>query len=986
MNIDTETGGATTGEVIGNYLSTLSTTTSADLLRLLDVYNACVAACDADRDSLTLHVKRLDCLARMYAKIEPSCGYYGGFWLNRLADFEEVQSYLKGERVEAKVKAIPDATLCIAAMRREAWATVLHIGRIMNPTTANVHEYFTLLGLNVFSNNPGDEKADFTALRNDLAGLLPERQCNKQEAGLYVWERLSAAATFAHHLLRAGVVSNMLPSKWSDDVTCITRGATFDVCPNLEYTEDLWRVIRNRAEIGNKMPCEQLILLRDWLVADCREGLRDDAVTVDAVHAVANLLDRHGLLTVPIADSIESLCTTKPGLQVVRSAWHILLAHLHWNSPTSAYRHAVAALKSANSAETKSTALWYAWSVAFPRSGTASELSDKRKSVVFTRVTKVCLDNPSIPLEDHIKWSLALMWVDDASKQQVSNSTDNPVADICADVIVSALLTCNPVNSDCTMQGPESPSVDDCCSEFVARYLDTGDSTKKQLLLDAAVGYVLRGGHDQWLGVALKGLVKCSGELAVIAKLAATCRDPRLQVNHIRALPLIHSVHFMLALLGDENVPSFASSLIHQGLASVLSRNGDYERNSAEAYIRGLVLVHASESVVRHAMSWPELQKPLWSRILGAAFLKMADAVLDNGYANTCIAALQEELGVDYESWVKLWVLELIKKEMPAAGEDACERLRSLLAYDLNQRLVARLRERAVQSEAEKNKAEIDARNQVIRDISHGVKNIVAAVVDPLDCLRVQVPEKKVVIEKALRGARLIREVINALNLSSRGSLKDFISDVEHAGANSWSLSEIVRTSLETACDNMFDTKFFVEYSRRYFPDEASYHEAHSCWQQGKLGNDSQLLQCLKMIMCDTVIDSGADGAARVGDAKGSRTKLLILIQELLLNAVKNAAFSERARRRIAVSISAVSGSLRLVVTNSYVPGTAIHSTRLGSEIVRNMATLLHGSVSVEPSGDVYSVIVSFPNIFSDDVRRNLNYLGEKANYESPVC
>jgi len=115
----------------------------------------------------------------------------------------------------------------------------------------------------------------------------------------------------------------------------------------------------------------------------------------------------------------------------------------------------------------------------------------------------------------------------------------------------------------------------------------------------------------------------------------------------------------------------------------------------------------------------------------------------------------------------------------------------------------------------EEAQARIDERDKVIADLSHSIKNLISTIIDPLENLKKEknIEPNLITIQNALRGANLVREIVNAMNLSYKGSLDDFDFDAAHnTGRGSMSLEDIMMESLKCSVRNMFDVKYFSDF------------------------------------------------------------------------------------------------------------------------------------------------------------------------------
>ncbi len=262
--------------------------------------------------------------------------------------------------------------------------------------------------------------------------------------------------------------------------------------------------------------------------------------------------------------------------------------------------------------------------------------------------------------------------------------------------------------------------------------------------------------------------------------------------------------------------------------------------------------------------------------------------------------------------------------------------------------------------------ARVDERNKVIADLSHSIKNLIKTVIDPLENLKQESVVKPQVIENALKGANLIREIVNAMNLSFRGSVEDFYYDAEHnTGKDSLDFQSVIVESLKYSAGNMFDGKYFGKYQKKYFPTKDSYLAAKSEWADVSQSNASAMNTFLKKHFFETDISFGDSERYVMGNDRGSAVKLMILFQEIILNAVKYVAFAEKEKRFLRIRFAADADHISVKVENRFQPDVKTETTGIGHVIVENFAKLMNaGSPVVNQNGDIYSVEIGFPDFW----------------------
>ena len=265
----------------------------------------------------------------------------------------------------------------------------------------------------------------------------------------------------------------------------------------------------------------------------------------------------------------------------------------------------------------------------------------------------------------------------------------------------------------------------------------------------------------------------------------------------------------------------------------------------------------------------------------------------------------------------------------------------------------------------------LDERNKVIADLSHSIKNLIATVIDPLENLKNETVVQPQIIQNALRGANLIREIVNAVNLSFKGSMDDFIYDAQHnAAKDSVNLESMLIESLRQSVGNMFDSKYFGNFMRKYFPKKEQYHEAKAGWTSISQSKDLKSLeQFLKSYFFETDFSFENAKSFAIGNQKGSSVKLLILFQELILNAVKYSAFVSKEKRFLRIRFISNADTISVKVENPFDERTKTKTTGIGHVVIQNFATLLNTEPVISKENSIYCVVIQFKNLWKGNAQ-----------------
>jgi two-component sensor histidine kinase len=103
-----------------------------------------------------------------------------------------------------------------------------------------------------------------------------------------------------------------------------------------------------------------------------------------------------------------------------------------------------------------------------------------------------------------------------------------------------------------------------------------------------------------------------------------------------------------------------------------------------------------------------------------------------------------------------------------------------------------------------------------------------------------------------------------------------------------------------------------------------------------------------------------------IGNQKGSAVKLLILFNELILNAVKYSAFVNKDQRFVRIQILHDSQEILVLVENRFNPKKKVKTSGLGHSIINNFAKLLNTSPVIKKENEIYSVKIVFENFWKE--------------------
>ncbi|GAB1468243.1 hypothetical protein MASR2M64_09540 [Candidatus Cloacimonadota bacterium] len=267
--------------------------------------------------------------------------------------------------------------------------------------------------------------------------------------------------------------------------------------------------------------------------------------------------------------------------------------------------------------------------------------------------------------------------------------------------------------------------------------------------------------------------------------------------------------------------------------------------------------------------------------------------------------------------------------------------------------------------------AEVNERNRILSNLSHSIKNILRSVIDPLINLKEEFPQKANVIDNAIKGANLIREIVNSINLSYKTSIEDISWDIAHSDSEGMALQEMLLNSLKYSLGNMFDFRYFPQYAENYYPrsiGKEDFEKIQADWNNASAAHEFEpLIAFCEKYLGNLSIDISQAGQYMLGNEKSSAIKLMILFQEIIFNAVKYASFVPRAERFIEICLDNTETDITLQVSNSYRPEVQAKTTGVGKLVIENFSKVLGSTPEIKTTDTTYSIKIRFNNLWRNN-------------------
>ncbi|MDD2228411.1 MAG: ATP-binding protein [Candidatus Cloacimonetes bacterium] len=292
----------------------------------------------------------------------------------------------------------------------------------------------------------------------------------------------------------------------------------------------------------------------------------------------------------------------------------------------------------------------------------------------------------------------------------------------------------------------------------------------------------------------------------------------------------------------------------------------------------------------------------------------------------------------------------------------------ALIKHRIEQQLISVL---MIKNAVRIERAKIDERNRILSNLSHSIKNMLRSVIDPLINLKGEFPQKANVIDNAIKGANLIREMVTSINSSYKTSIKDINWDIAHSDSEGMSLQEMLLNSLKYSLGNMFDFRYFPQYAENYYPRSIGKDDFEGIkldWNAVSSVNEFEpVIGFAEKYLCKLNVNLTEAADYTLGNEKSSAIKLMILFQEIIFNAVKYTSYVTRAERFIEIRLDSTDTKITLEVRNSFRPEVQAKTTGVGKLVIENFSKVLGSDPEIKTTDTTYSIRIEFNNLWRNN-------------------
>lgn len=244
--------------------------------------------------------------------------------------------------------------------------------------------------------------------------------------------------------------------------------------------------------------------------------------------------------------------------------------------------------------------------------------------------------------------------------------------------------------------------------------------------------------------------------------------------------------------------------------------------------------------------------------------------------------------------------------------------------------------------------------------VTHDVRNLLASVRYSMEHAMTAKTEehRNMYISRSIQGVETALQIAGRTLYSNNGDIDMLRRAINHSGPGAITLDGIIHNSLQAVASHAYDLKFFRQLACNYWSDDQElFIKARQ--EFGESTTDQKLLEHIQKYLFDISIEGDGLGL-KIGDNESVASRLAVLFNELLLNAVKYTSTLERGKRFVRVNISYSHGSLAVKIQNSAEEGQRICSNRLGLGSAERLVKALNGEFDSAFENKIYTSSIKF--------------------------
>jgi hypothetical protein len=293
------------------------------------------------------------------------------------------------------------------------------------------------------------------------------------------------------------------------------------------------------------------------------------------------------------------------------------------------------------------------------------------------------------------------------------------------------------------------------------------------------------------------------------------------------------------------------------------------------------------------------------------------------------------------------------------------------LKYEIQEHLTLNLQ---AKYERELKASELAERDRIMANMAHSIKNLISSVQTPLQLVSEDRDIdilKKHRVEHALKGLSLIKEIAFAIDHSYTGAIDDFRFDAQCKTNEGHSIQSLIQRALMHSAGNMFDRDYFEKPSFNYFPKTEKEKKDKALKQYQDIAdscNSDKLKEWLNNYFFKFSCELDLVAQNRLKDTKSSAMKFFILMQEILMNAVKYASFVTRDKRFLSIKAEEKGKDILISIKNSFVPRSKEKTTGKGMIVIEKFAEILGHKPEIirNVNAETYEIKIKFENFWQN--------------------
>ncbi len=291
----------------------------------------------------------------------------------------------------------------------------------------------------------------------------------------------------------------------------------------------------------------------------------------------------------------------------------------------------------------------------------------------------------------------------------------------------------------------------------------------------------------------------------------------------------------------------------------------------------------------------------------------------------------------------------------------------------LNEFVVERKEKERAEAELKAQKEKYQERDNVIRKLFHEIKNITSSAITSLKQVeeneKFQDQANRIRVKDSYQTIEVISNLVNMVNESYKVSVDNLKMDAKNLSQSNTNLKEIIIDSIRYSLDNILFRSasygIYTKFCDKYFPDYKKCNQATEEWNRVSVTKDEvELEKFLNTYFFKTEFQFSNFKNYHISNEYYSATNFLLVLQEIIFNAIKYSSFVKAEERVFRVIANHNDRQVSIIVENRYDTKKLNKIPGFGHLAIENSEKFFGCKPITKTDNGLYTILINFENFW----------------------